>query len=166
MNTPRPWLPHLVCLALLLAQGAAWAVLHRSNDELERDAVQGDPQARIAALHILTNRDEPAAERFDFDFATSLIESDEPLLREYAYTTDICKHAEPRVQYTELKALAERPSDPEFWRTFVFHRRKVGVLLGGSSARLRLAEFHWYRDALAGRELPGEELLTHIEGTP
>lgn len=160
------WLPHLVCLALLLAQAGAWAVLHRDLDELERDAAEGDARSRIAALHILTNRGEPPAERFDSDFVTSLLESDDPLLREYAYTTDVCKHAEPREQYRELKLLTERPSSPEFWRAFVLHRRKVGVALGGSSERLRLEEFLWYRDALAGRELPGDELLVHIEANP
>lgn len=162
----RRWLPHLVCLALVLAECGAWAVLHRSDAELESVAAEGDPRARVAALHILTNRGEPAPERFNEAFVVTLLEDESELLRDYAFTTDVAKHAGPWAQYRELKRLSESPADSAFWRGFILHRRKIGVVTGGSSARLKLQELKWYLDARAGRTLPGDEVLSYIQANP
>ena len=162
----RRWIPHLVCLVVVLVECAAWAVLHRSEAELEAAAASGDARARVTALHILTNRGEPAPERFDAAFATSLLGAEDELLQDYAFTTDVTKHANPRAQYLELKSLIEQPADPAFWRRFILHRRKIGVVTGGSSARLKLQELDWYLEALAGRPLPADEVLSYIQANP
>jgi len=162
----RLWRPHLACALLLIAQCVVWALLHRTEAELESAARVGDARSRIAALHVLANRGEPAPGRFGEEFVAALLEEEDDLLRDYAFTTDVAKHAEPRLQYGALKELATRPEDPAFWQAFVLHRRKIGVITGGSSARLKLQELEWYLDARAGRPLPGAELLRYVEAHP
>jgi len=162
----RSWVPHLICLALLAVECGVWGLGHRGEAELQAAARDGSPRERIAALHVLTNRGEPAPGRFDAAFAQALVDDPDELLREYAFTTDVCKHADPRPQYRYLKQLREQPSDPRFWRGFVLHRRKIGVVTGGSSARLKLRELDWYFAALRGERLPGDEVLRYIEANP
>jgi hypothetical protein len=55
---------------------------------------------------------------------------------------------------------------PHFWRSFVLLRRKIGVVVGGSSGRLKRQELEWWFDALEERALPADQVLAHILENP
>jgi hypothetical protein len=99
--------------------------------------------------------------------AADLLADEDPLVRELAFTTAVCKHGGPGDQYRYLKDMQESGEiTPHFWRAFVLLRRKIGVVVGGSSGRLRLRELDWWLDAVAERPLPAGEVLDHIRRNP
>jgi len=159
------WRPHGTLLLVLVLQAAAFGCLHRSRERLEADAAAGETSERIAALHILTNRGAVDPDRFGEDFGLGLLAEEDPRMREYAFTSDVCNVVSPQVHYRYLKGRMDA-IDGHWWRSFVIHRRKIGVGVGGSSARITLQELEWYFDSLAGRPLPADELLRYQEANP
>lgn len=156
------WIPHGVLLAILISEGAAWGLAHRSAAELEPSAAAADE--RIEALHVLTNRGEPDRDRFAETFVQALLAEEDPLLCEYAFTSDVC-NLSATLQYQYLKERLEAV-DAHWWRSFVIYRRKLGAGVGGSSARITPRELGWYLDALAERPLPADELRRYQQDNP
>ena len=161
------WGAHILCLGVLAAQVGLWAVGHRSTHRLEAAAESGSVEQRMAALQILLERGEPDPERYGASLAAELLADPDPLLRELAFTTAVTKYSGPEPQYRDLNELRERGQvDAAFWRAFVVLRRKIGVVVGGSSGRLKRVELEWWLDALEDRAPPPEELLGHIREHP
>jgi hypothetical protein len=48
----------------------------------------------------------------------------------------------------------------------VLLRRKIGVIVGGSSGRLDRRELAWWFDALKGLDPPADEVLQQIRDNP
>ncbi len=86
-------------LALVAAvQCGVWAVLHRSNAQLEADWETGDTRTRLDALHVLLNRGEPDPARFGTDFVKHTLNFESPPIQEVVFTSDVCKFRRPGLQ--------------------------------------------------------------------
>lgn len=162
------WRPHLACLALILLMIGAWITGHRTDEDLRAAASQGAPRDRIAALHALLNRPGARPGPEVDALVQTLMESGEPLLREYALSIDVCRLSErdsqgiPRVQEAATLG-AERPAcDGPWWLQYVAYRRKVGGKQVGGRRRLDLVELDWYRMALRGDPLPEDEVFAYL----
>jgi hypothetical protein len=161
------WRAHAVCAGILALEGLAALAGHRGTQSLEESARSGPAAQRIDALHVLLERGEPDPSRYGELLAADLLADGDPLAREFAFTTAVCKNTGPGKQYRYLRDRQEAGEiTPHFWRTFVLLRRKIGVVVGGSSGRLRLRELDWWLDAVAERPLPAQEVLDHIRENP
>jgi hypothetical protein len=162
------WRLHALCCAVLLCQCGLWLAGHRGQAELVREFQEAGPRERIEALFLLLERAAPAAGLPEGpELAELLLASADPLEVEFACTTSVCKHAGAELQVRALKEQMERGAiTPAFWRAFVLLRRKIGVVVGSSSGRLKLRELTWWLDALAERPLPAQEVLEHIRQNP
>jgi hypothetical protein len=162
------WRLHLLCCAVLACQFGLWLAGHRSQAELVRELGEASPEQRIEALFLLLERAAPAPGLpMGPELAELLLGSADPLEVEFACTTSVCKHAGPERQYRSLKEQMERGAiTPGFWRAFVLLRRKIGVVVGSSSGRLKRKELQWWLDALAERPLRAEEVLEHVRENP
>ena len=172
----RRWIPHLVLAALLAAEWATARLLHRPLEALEAVAASGEPQERLDALHVLANRaplpvlDEGRPEAapgrstaFGVALAKQLYASDDERVKEYAFSTDVCRYEYPRWQemMVEQRIPTAGPS-AHWWRTYVIFKRKVGGQIVGGSMRLRMKELRWFLAALDGQGLEREEALEHM----
>ena len=164
----RGWGTHLALLAVLGLQVGLWALGHRDDTELQSALRSDDPDERIAAHFLLLERgsvDTTYVEQTLVEQALS--GSAAPREVEFASTTSVCKYAGAGKQYAALfDRLDEGEVDGAFWRSFVVLRRKIGGSIGGSSGRLKRRELDWWFDALAGRELPAEEVVEWIRANP
>lgn len=161
------WAAHGACLAVLAVQVALWGLGHRDDDSLRAALSSSRAPERIEARWLLLERGAVDPEATRASLAQELLASDVPLEVDFAHTTAVCKHTGAEVQYGHLKELmAASQVDADFWRQFVLLRRKIGVVVGGSSGRLDRRELGWWFDALAGRPLPAEEVLAHIRASP
>lgn len=165
----RAWLPHLLLSLLLAAQWTVARVVHRDADELQDAYQNGSTQEQLEALHVLTNRGELAASTYGAPFVRKLMKSPQARLREYAYSTDVCKFVVPNIQSQafsrEMRAITDEGKLPsaEWFRTFVIFQRKVGGGNVGGQLRLRIQELHWFLDAVADRAPEQEALLAHMD---
>lgn len=175
-STSRPLplrvLPHLFLTAILAIEVLLATGMHQGEDELRAQAEHGDTHERIWALHVLANRD-PAGMGLDDDGIQELLNDDDPLVVDFAFTIDICRVARlleregrpPKRQEARSTRRfrvdddRQRDSVADWWRRFVLYRRKVGGRTVGGTVRLRRPEIGWYFDALAGRELDEEMLI-------
>ncbi len=161
------WRVHVLCLGVIALQATLWALGHRSSEELAETARTASGEQKVAALHLLFERAEVDPVRHGRVFAADLVADEHPLVRDFAYTTTVCKHTGPEAQLGHLKVLRDTEQvDEDFWRAFVLLRRKIGVVVGGSSARLKLRELGWWLDAVEGRPLPADEVLQYIRENP
>ena len=158
-NTKR-WLPVALCVALIVLELGVWAGLHRSDEEIERAWRVGPPKERVAALNILANRGEPSPRRFDEDFVHSLLREPDLLLREAAFTSQVCKFHEPVLQKTYL--VSARVDPAHWWRSYLIHRRKTGGQALAGGAGLSHRELAWYFQALHDRPPPLDEIDTYL----
>ncbi len=166
--TPAPLrrlLPHLVLSALLVLELLLAFSQRRSAEELWREAEEGTPRERVAALHVLANRgSDPAAGGVDAELARALLDGEEPLLADFAFTTDICRliGLEPLEEHLAQRKRGGLPF--EAWlRRFLLHRRKVGGPALGAVGRLKHHEVRWFLDALGGRALDERAVLERME---
>jgi hypothetical protein len=100
---PAYWL-HAVLVLILGVECALAVASHRSRSELERDLQTAAPAQRVYALYVLTNRDTP--QRVNPQL---LLDSDEPLLREWTLTTNFTRLARPTPQLKHLDSLGGSP---------------------------------------------------------
>ena len=175
MRDPRPLpvriLPHLLLLAVLAVEALAWTGWHQGEEQLEVQAESGTPAERVWALHVLTNRD-PDHRRFRNTYVRGLLNDPDPLVVDFAFTIDLCRiqHIGQEMRITRrLKdegssVMPPRDAVEDWWRRYVFYRRKVGGRRYGGAMRLQRDEVAWYFDAVAGRELDEEELILHTLG--
>ena len=160
------WTAQWTCLAVLALQVLLFGLAHRGDDALRTAASSSRADERIAARWLLLERGAFEGEG-DPGLVAELLASDDALEVDFAHTTAVCKHTGAEQQYGHLKELmAAGTVDAEFWRQFVLLRRKIGVIVGGSSNRLDRRELGWWFDALAGRPLSGDEVLDHIRAHP
>lgn len=158
---------HLACLGVLALQVALWALGHRSTAEVTETARTGEGAEKVAALQLMLERAEVDPVRYSRVFAHDLLLDESPLVQDFAHTTLVCKHTGPEAQLGHLKDLRDTEQvDEDFWRAFVLLRRKIGVVVGGSSARLKLQELDWWLDVAEGRTLPAAEVLQYIRENP
>ena len=161
------WRAHLVCGAVLAAQAGLWLAGHRSRDELLVQARSEHASDRVAALFVLLERGSLGSDLDRTALDEQLLASLDPLESEFACTTAVCKHTGAETQYRRLKEQMDAGAiTPHFWRSFVLLRRKIGVVVGGSSGRLKRQELEWWFEALDERALPAERVLAQIRENP
>jgi hypothetical protein len=161
------WRAHLVCGAVLVAQVGLWLAGHRSDRELFAATRSEDAAERLAALSVLLERGSFGADLDVQALDEELLASADPRESEFACTTAVCKHTGAETQYRRLKEQMDAGTiTPHFWRSFVLLRRKIGVVVGGSSGRLKRQELEWWFDALEERALPADQVLAHILENP
>jgi hypothetical protein len=161
------WRAHLLCLTVLAAQVGLWTMGHRSTARLRAEATSLPVDKRISALQILLERGEPDPGLYGPELAEELLADPDPRVRELAFTTAVTKSTGTGAQLRDLNELRDRgPVDAAFWRAFVIMRRKIGVVVGGSSGRLKRDELAWWLDALEDRAAPPEEILEYIREHP
>ena len=161
------WRAHLVCGAVLVAQVGLWLAGHRSERELLAATRSEDAAERVAALSVLLERGSFGADLDVQALDEALLASADPLESEFACTTAVCKHTGAEAQYRRLKEQMDAGAiTPHFWRSFVLLRRKIGVVVGGSSGRLQRQELEWWFDAQGERALPVDQVLAHIRENP
>ena len=162
------WRPHLVCLALLGVMGLSAAMGHRGEEQLRLAAASGPAQERIAALHALLNRPGAAPGPEQDALVAELLDSPDPLLREYALSIDLCRlsardaQGVPVAQEAAVLGMPRPPCDGPWWLEYVAYRRKVGGKQVGGRRRLDLIELDWYRRALRGEALPEDEVFRYL----
>lgn len=156
----RGWWLHLACMVFLALEvaGAAW--MHQSKEELESAWQRGSTQERLDALHVLTNRGRPDAQRFGSDFVAALLQEEDDRLKEAAFTIDLCKFELPELQRKYLGA--NGPDYPHWWRAYVFHHRKVGGYPVGGGGGLTRQELAWYLEALRDQVPPMDDIIAHL----
>jgi hypothetical protein len=161
------WRAHAICGAVLIAQVGLWLAAHRSQEELLLQARSENASERIEALFLLLERGADGSDLDATALAAETLASADPLESEFACTTTVCKHAGAETQYRRLKEEMDAAAiTPAFWREFVLLRRKIGVVVGGSSGRLKRQELIWWFDALDERPLPADQVLEHIRENP
>ncbi|TDJ67161.1 MAG: hypothetical protein E2O39_15215 [Planctomycetota bacterium] len=161
----KAWVPHMVCLGLLLGQLGTWLALHRSDAEIESAWRDGaTTRERLDALHVLLNRGTLDPSRFGLPFVRELLAEDDDLLKEVAFTNDVCKFLDPEYQKTEYLGGSHLDADIQhFWRSYVIFRRKVGGGVTGAGLRLLRQELAWFYDAVHERPLSIDDILLHME---
>ena len=161
--TLRAWGLPAALLVVLGVEVAAWGVLHRSPSELDEAWRSADPLERIGALHVLTNRDGCNPERFGREFVRQVFdEAEDARLREFMMTIDLCKFEPPGVQLFRVELRMPRPPTPEWWRSFIFLKHKVGGGRVGANTRLELRDLEWTLQSLEGRMPPPEMVYEHL----
>lgn len=160
----KRWSLHLCLLLVIALEAGVFALRHRDVDELRAAAAAGSAHRRIAALHVLTNRDEPSA-NVDPRALEELIVDEDPLLREFACTIAPCRLGAAKA-LEESRFVFQVPIDDEelreWWRRYAIYRRKVGDAEVGAHRRLVRREVEWFYAARAGEPLDRELLLRHI----
>jgi hypothetical protein len=158
---------HALCLGVIGLQATLWGLGHRSTEELVESARTARGRERVDALFLLLERADVAPVHYGRAFAEELLRDEDPLVRDFAHTTSVCKHTTPSAQLGRLERLRDAEQvDEDFWRAFVLLRRKLGLVVGGSSARLKLRELNWWLDVREGRPLPADEVLQHVWENP
>ena len=160
----KVWIPHLVCLGLLLAQLGTWRALHRPDAEIEAAWRDGTTtRERLGALHVLLNRGTLDPSRFGLPFVRELLAEEDDLLKEVAFTNEVCKFLDPEYQKTTyLGEYAPGVDDSHLWRAYVIFRRKVGGGITGAGLRILRQELAWFYDAVHERPLPEAEIQAHL----
>ena len=175
----KAWRGHLLLLVLIGGLTGMHALNHRNVSQLRGDLTgflgtskssvnQLSSLALIADLHLLLNRPEPISTAEGQRITEILLASDDPLLREYALTTDLCRLTErsddqiPEIQEQRVLGSNPLPLDGPWWREYVTYRRKVGGKQVGGRKRLDNLELGWYRQALRGEDPPREALFEHL----
>lgn len=156
----RSWRPVIVLAALVLFQVVAYATLfHRSEGELESMWDEGTPEERAWALHVLSNRGEVDEDRFDASFIRGLLEEEDLLVREMAFTSDMTRLWFPVTQTQYLGELqhVEEPDMDHLMRSFFLFKRRIGVL------KLQRLELDWLLMLEDGKEPTPDELRTHLD---
>lgn len=161
------WRAHVICGAVLAAQLGLWLAGHRSRSELLAATRSPEASERVAALSVLLERGPLDADLDGQALDEWLLNSADPLESEFACTTAVCKHTGAETPYRRLKDQMDAGAiTPHFWRSFVLLRRKIGVVVGGSSGRLKRQELEWWFAAVEERELPVDRVLAHIRDNP
>lgn len=159
----KEWRAHVVLAVLIAVEVVAGIASHRSDAELARAAEGERGAARRTALFRLAQRDEdgplPVAD-------SELLASPDPLTRELAFTTALCRPGSVAARNRWLRDRIDAGElDGDFWRAFVIHRRKVGGVIGGST-KLKRQELDWFLDAVAGRALPIDAVAEYVRRHP
>jgi len=105
-RSPGYWL-HAALLLILAIECAVAIAGRRSRAGLERDLQSGTPAAKAYALFVLTNRDTPRPP--DAQFVSDLLDSGDPLLREWTMTTNFTRLTGSTMQRTYLDSLGDSP---------------------------------------------------------
>ena len=98
----RERLTFAVLVGIIVIQFAVARFLHRSEEQLWRTWAEGSSLERVAALHILSNRDQPP--EFGEDFALVMVRSDRVLIRELAMTTHVTRLTGDAIQRSFLQS--------------------------------------------------------------
>jgi hypothetical protein len=157
----------MIVAAVLLAELAAWGLLHRSEEELTRAFREGSTTRRLEALHVLTNRGEIDPSSFGPSFVANLLADPDTRLREAAFTNEVCRLFAPPMTQSDYSRDPSRFTDAEldhWWRSYVIHRRKVGGAgtPGEGGLRLQRQELAWFLDAMEGRPLDRGAISGHL----
>ncbi len=133
----------LSLLAILGAEVLAWRAGHRSEEELWRVYRTEASQARIQALHVLTNRDRPHG--FDQNFVRQMLRSPQALIREFSMTYDLSRLGGNRAQQRYLHS--SLPDRDEVFRCRFFLRHQ--------NSRFSRAQLRRYVEALRAASRSG-----------
>ncbi|MAE28805.1 MAG: hypothetical protein QF724_02820 [Planctomycetota bacterium] len=162
-NSETTWRPHALVSLVLLAELCLWWANHRTSDELRAAAAAGPARERVEATFILANRDDCAPELFDRNGLVALLrDPQDPLLSEFARSTNLCKFEFSKPQLRDLVRISGKFGDPLWWRAWFIQLRKVGGIPVGAGTYLQRREFEWYLEAMAGHELPADAVRTHV----
>jgi hypothetical protein len=125
-------------LVIVVVECFAARALHRTDEELRTLSATGTPAQQVYALFVQTNRGAPHA--LDQPAVRRLLQSDDPLVREWTMTTNFVRLAPPRVQEDYIAALRGAPEAVRcgFWLTY-----RIGL---GQS--MQLADLRRFLDAL------------------
>lgn len=151
-------LPHLVLLAVIVAELVVAAALHRSEDRL--DAAWRDGR-EPGALHVLLSRGEPV-DGCDASCVADLLAAPDPRTRALAFTNEVCRLTGPDAQNRYFVPYDAAVVARE-WIPYVVHRRKVGTgATVGAAGKLRRQEVGWWLDRLRGEEIDAEALTRFL----
>jgi hypothetical protein len=150
------WRLPLVALALLAIEAGVAIARHTSDEELRWKVARGDREERIEALRLLANRGAPDASLFGDELVRSLLASGDDHLAEFAFTHEIDKFGDSRVQARHVYHYAGYDF-AHWWRAYVLHSAKVE---GGP--RLTLQALRWWFGALADEPPPVAEARRSI----
>ena len=159
MITRSAWRLHILLAFVLGAEILFAASLRESPAELEQNRVQGSSQTMLDALHILLANGEPDRERFGHAFAQELLASGDPRVRDFAFTNDVCRMADPEDQVRWLAQNMQDPLPAEWIRSFILQFRKVGGRTTRASLRMNRREFEWL---MSGQEVEQDTFLEHL----
>jgi hypothetical protein len=134
----RAYTLHGLLLAVIVAECVAARVFHRSAAELAALRETGSPTQQAYALFVSTNRGDPLP--VEQRAVRQILQSANPLVREWTMTTNFVRLAPPRVQEDHIAALG---GAPEALRCSFFLRYRIGL---GQS--MTLAELRRFFDAL------------------
>ncbi|MBJ01941.1 MAG: hypothetical protein CMK00_03625 [Planctomycetes bacterium] len=159
------WRTHGVLVLVLLAEVCLWWSGHRTLEELETAAAAGPANARVEATFVLANRDDCAPQRFDRNGLVALLrDTQDPLLSEFARSTNLCKFEFAKPQLRDLVRISGKYGDPLWWRAWFIQLRKVGGIPVGAGSYLTRQELEWYLDAMAGKPLPAGAVRAQVAG--
>jgi len=165
----RAWTPHIALGLVLALELLAARLQHQTHDELLAARTDGSVQEQLDALHILTNR-APGAEptsrdgsEYGIALARQVYGATDQRLREYAFSTDICKYEYPAWQEMLVEQrLPANAMNAHWWRSYVLFKRKVGGQIVGGSLRMRMQELRWFCAALRGVAPDRVEIIKHL----
>lgn len=164
------WRPHLLLLGAALLMVVLARGMHVPTERALATAFDANAPSdeRIWGMHLAASRATELDPRLGSELARAFLSSEDRRLREAAVLVDLCRHAERRGGAGSTPPLQEEyayaPLGPEGWtphryRTYVFHRRKVGGSHVGGVSRMDLTECQWLIDAIQGRPLPGTQVI-------
>jgi len=133
----RAYTLHVLLLAVVGGECLAARALHHSEAELATLRETGSPTQQAYALFVSTNRG--VAQPMEQRTVRQILQSAQPLVREWTMTTNFVRLAPPRVQEDHIAALR---GAPEALRCGFFLRYRIGL---GQS--MTLAELRRFLDA-------------------
>jgi hypothetical protein len=150
------WRLPLLALALFGIELGVAVARHQSEESLRWQVARGERHARIEALRVLANRGEADASLFGDELVRSLLESGDDHLAEFAFTHEVDKFGESRLQARHVYFYPG--SDfAHWWRAYILHSAKVE---GGP--RLTLQALRWWFAALDEKAPPVAEARRSI----
>lgn len=111
----RNYMWQTALLLLLSFELVVALVLHRDNEELQTQLIEGEPMEQVEALFMLTNRGEP--EPLTSETLDRFAESGDRLLREWLMTSNFSRFTTPEFE----KKLIESARDPVEAERFQFY---------------------------------------------
>jgi hypothetical protein len=158
----RRWRVHLILVALIGVQLSTWAVMHRTEEEILAAWENGTTRERLDAFHVMANRGPLDPARFDERFVRELLGDPDTLIKELAFTNEVCKFHIPELQTRYVYDFSGGDM-AHAWRSYVLHRRKVGgTFVVGGGVRLQWQEAQWFLDATRGRAIDERAVERHL----
>lgn len=165
----KAWWIHVALLLVGLGTWNGYRSASQTDQELHVQLDTGTSREKVYAMHVLTNRgSSPHVNRaWDRKAITELMNHDDPLLVDFAYTIDVCRMVQPVWQEGRIGARLQNMKTgeirgetfPEWVRHFLLYRRKVAGRHLGGMLRLQRQEVEWLIASIRGEELDHEAVL-------